>query len=242
MKLFFFLLLLPSIVWGSPAKVEFKTPDGEKLIGLFEAPKPNKPFVIMLHGLAAWKDEWAPLMAVLAQEGWGYLAYDARGHGLSSRSKSADGSPDGFRYFGSPNPGSAWEKMIDDIGSAIRFLSSERKIKRETIFLAGASLGANDALNFSALSIPPQGLILLSPGLNYQGILTEKPIQKVRCPVLIVSSQADLYAYQSSKTLKKLNPKVDFWSDVKPGHGVQMFDENLLKRLMAWLQAKNSEK
>jgi hypothetical protein len=35
--------------------------------------------------------------------------------------------------------------------------------------------------------------------------------------------------------LKKKRPATPVWSDVKPGHGVQMFDEKLLARLITWL-------
>jgi len=238
------LFSLP-VCWGAGTAgetVKFQTTDGKTLVGLFAPAKPGNPTVIMLHGLAASKEEWSPLFDALKAHGWGAFSYDARGHGQSSLSKSPEGYPDGYKYFGPPGPGSEWEKMIDDVGSAERYLAAQKKVDRQNIFLAGASVGANVALNYAVLARPPKGLILLSPGLSYQGFLSEGPIQKARFPVLIVASEADPYAFSSSRKLAGLNPKVTFWSDVKPGHGVQMFDAYLLPRIFNWLKSKSSPK
>ncbi|MCB4756578.1 MAG: alpha/beta fold hydrolase [Elusimicrobia bacterium] len=219
-----------------PAKAEFKTKDGQVLKAYFQAPKGNKLTLVMLHGLTASKEEWLPLAEAAVKVGYGVFAYDARGHGESSLSKDAHGTPNGFQYFGPPGRGSPWERMIDDLGGAIWFLENQKKINRASVILAGASLGANVALNYASLTRSLKAVILLSPGLDYQKITTEGAIQQVgEIPVLIVASPGDKYAYASSVRLKSLSPRATFWSNVKPGHGVQMFDEDLLARIIQWL-------
>jgi pimeloyl-ACP methyl ester carboxylesterase len=128
--------------------------------------------------------------------------------------------------------------MIDDVGAALQFIRSQGV--NGGVFLAGASLGANVALNYASLTNSVSGVILLSPGIDYQGIQTGEAIQRLKKePVLLVASEADKYAFLSSVRLKNLYPNATFWSDVKPGHGVQMFDDNLLQRIKKWLQKNN---
>lgn len=215
--------------------VQFKTRDGIPLHAFFSEPQAGQPTVIMLHGLAAQKEEWLPLAQELRAAGLGVLAYDARGHGASSRSKNKDGSPNEYQHWGPPGPRSTWERMIDDVGTAVAFLQ-EQKVDRDSIVLAGASLGANVALNYAVLARPVRGLVLLSPGLNYAEIKTEEVIGKVSQPVLIVASEADPYSFSSSKTLKKKARNAALWTNVKAGHGAQMFDAALLKRLVQWIK------
>jgi pimeloyl-ACP methyl ester carboxylesterase len=110
-------------------------------------------------------------------------------------------------------------------------------IERKTVSLAGASLGANVVLTYAALTGFGGSVVALSPGLDYQGLKTEPMVPRLRGPVLIVASPADPYAHASSKTLAKLNTNVKLWTDVKAGHGTQMFDAPLLTRLTSWLTA-----
>ncbi|MCB4757570.1 MAG: alpha/beta fold hydrolase [Elusimicrobia bacterium] len=240
--LFFSLLLtLPGMAFDGkwqPKSVSIKARDGTILRALYQGPEAGNPTVIMLHGLRANKTEWTPMSQTLAEKGWGVLAYDARGHGESSLTKDQKGGANGFMSFGPPGPRSEWNRMIDDVGAVIRYLQKEEKIKRDLIFLMGASLGANACLNFAALSGGIKGVVLLSPGLNYQGITTDKTIGQVQNPLLIVACSQDAYAYQSSQILKEKNPDAVIWSDVKPGHGVQMFDERLITRIFQWMKSQ----
>ncbi|OVE75307.1 hypothetical protein BVX98_07850, partial [bacterium F11] len=204
----------------------------------YQPPQENQPTVILLHGLQSTKKEWNSFATACGKKGWGVLAYDARGHGESSKTKDKKGRPNGFQYMGSPGPGSRWERMIDDVGAVLRFCKNKDPKKKHTFFLGGASLGANVSLNYAALSRSIQGVFLLSPGLTYVGISTEDPVKKMKRPILIVVSSADHYAHQSSLALKRANPQVQLWSDVKEGHGVQMFDQKLISRILQWLDKK----
>jgi len=221
-------------------KITFKTADKITLHALFTAPKEGNPTVVMLHGLASWKGEWKSLITMLEEKGWGVLSYDARGHGDSSIRRDEQGGPVGYRYFGPPGIGSPWRRMINDVGMAVSYLNEEHKIPRSSMFFMGASLGANVALNYAARSKFQKGVVLLSPGLNYQGIETKRvALVSVDMPVLIIVSERDRYSFQSSKQLKNRHQFMELWTDVKPGHGVQMFDASLLERLFGWLEGQS---
>lgn len=215
---------------GAPVEtVSFETTDGRRLVADYGAAAAGRPTVVLLHGLGSTREEWRPLVSRLADSGAGVLAYDARGHGASAV------APDEVRSFGPPRPGSPWMKMIDDVGAAMRYLE-RAGVRRDAIVLGGASLGANVALNYVALTRPVSRLLLLSPGSDYQGITLHRPLEKNRrTPVLIVVSEADAYAYESVARLALGDPQMEIWTDVSPGHGVQMFDEKLLGRLVDWI-------
>jgi acetyl esterase/lipase len=193
--------------------VSFTCPDGSVRNALFVAPKPNAPVFILLHGLASSKAEWTPFLDALEKKGWGALAYDMRA------------------------PGTPWPQLVNDVGAALRYLEKEQNVERRQIFLGGASLGANVVLKYHVLTSNGAAVMLLSPGLDYQGLTTDDLIKDVTAPVLLVASPADTYAYQSCGRLQQLRPSISFWSDVKPGHGVQMFDDKLLRRLIDWSAA-----
>jgi len=196
-------------------KVSFRTADGVTLNALFAKPGAGKPVVIMLHGLASTKEEWLPLIGALTKKDLGVLAYDSR------------------------PPGTPWEKLVDDVGAAVRYLEEKQGVDRKSVLLAGASLGANVCVKYNALTNVGRGVLLLSPGLNYQGLTTGDSVQKIKkTPLLFVASPADYYAYQSCLSLIRLASNGNFWSSNKPGHGVQMFDADLLNKLTLWLESQ----
>lgn len=215
--------------------ISLTTRDNVRLQVQYSPPKNANPTVFMFHGLASAKEEWTPLENKLQQHGWGTVSYDARDYRMG-----------GGRQF---------KLMVDDVGAVfeeIRRRQQKNTSARLSYFFVGASLGANVALSFAADKVingqkfsdymarvlPIKGIVLLSAGLNYQGIETELPminIGSTSTPVLIVASRSDPYAYDSAVILQSKNRTSEFWSDVKQGHGVQMFDAVLLNRLFEWL-------
>jgi acetyl esterase/lipase len=106
--------------------------------------------------------------------------------------------------------------MIDDLGAATGFLQKEKMVDRKKIFFAGASLGANVALNFASLTRSNRPLVLLSPGQNYQEITTDEAIVNVKeAPVLLMTSITDRYAYLSCQRMKELSPHVALWCSTR---------------------------
>jgi pimeloyl-ACP methyl ester carboxylesterase len=204
-------LLAAAPVAAHGSEVKIKARDGFVLTAVYKKPAAGKRTLVMLHGWKSVKEEWNPLIGELDKSGWGYLAYDSRTDGPRTQ-------------------------FVDDVGMVLKYLESQG-IERKTVSLAGASLGANVVLTYAALTGFGGSVVALSPGLDYQGLKTEPMVPRLRGPVLIVASPADPYAHASSKTLAKLNTNVKLWTDVKAGHGTQMFDAPLLTRLTSWLTA-----
>jgi alpha-beta hydrolase superfamily lysophospholipase len=211
-------------------KVKFLTRDGKTLVASYRKPAAGQPVVVLLHGLSSTKEEWVPFTDALGKAGWGSFAYDARGHGAS------DPDRQGVRSLGAPGPGSQWERMVDDLGAAMRYLEKQG-IVRSSVAVCGASLGANVAARYAGLSSPVRSLVLLSPGLDYMEFKPETDIVQIKSPTLIVASADDKYAFSSSLRLQNLAPADTLWTDVPTGHGVQMLTSEFSARLIKWLDA-----
>lgn len=237
--LFLFSLLTP--LHANPLgseRISFKTQEGTPLVGFYKSPEKNNHVLVALHGLASSKEEWMMLVTKLDQFGWGWLIYDGRGQGESSLTKGKDNSPNGYRYFSRPGPGSEWDRMVNDLGAAMQFLD-KKGIKKNQVVLAGASLGANICLRYAALTRFPSRVLLLSPGLDYQGVRTDDVVSTLKpSHVLLIAHPSDIYSFQSCLDLKRKVPALTFWTDVKAGHGVQMLDDQLLPRIIDWLGKK----
>jgi pimeloyl-ACP methyl ester carboxylesterase len=209
------LALILALLTAAPAfaqtnDVAIKARDGFVLKAIYKQPAAGQPTLVMLHGWKSVKEEWAPLMKELDKAGgWGYLAYDSRQEGPRSQ-------------------------FVDDVGMVLQFLE-KNGADRKKVALAGASLGANVVLAYAALTNFAGPVVALSPGLDYQGLKTAPMVPRLRKPFLLVASAADSYAYSSVQSLGELNTNAVVWADVKPGHGVQMFDDKFLPRLVSWL-------
>ena len=196
--IFFTCCLLITACAVKPADVEdgfLFDADGCRINGSFLPPsKPDGYCFILLHGLGSDHKEWKEFSRTLEAAGWGYLAYDARGHGGSSADKK--GNPVSYRYFINE-----WSKMVPDLGLAVKFLKRNR-ISDRRIIVVGASLGANVALSYCAGNPAIPILVMLSPGIEYATIRTPEAINEYGDRRLVISaSPQDTYAYRSSKLL-----------------------------------------
>ena len=100
--------------------ISWATPDGVRIVGLFQAPRePKGKTWILLHGLGSNKQEWLGFVRQLARQGDGFLIFDMRGHGDSTQ--MVGGQTLSFKDFRATGPGSPWETMIWDIRSAVHF-------------------------------------------------------------------------------------------------------------------------
>jgi len=193
------------------------------LSAIYQKPKKAKePTWILLHGLGSVKEEWKPFAKLLRKQGCGYLAFDLRGHGESIKTKS--GEAIFYQAFTAEGSGSQWFAMIDDIGAIVKFLN-KNKIADSSIYLGGASIGANIAVNYAALNSAIKTVVLFSPGLKYAGgIATPEAISAYKGRVVIGASEGDQYAYYSSLQLQAQNPSITLFTKPGTAHGVNLFD------------------
>ncbi len=219
--------------------VTFVTDDGIILKGLFVPPgDKSKTTFILLHGLGSNQEEWQAFAHKLLSAGYGFLSYDARGHGESIKRKN--GLTITYQSFGTQGNDSGWAQMTGDLEKAVKYLTNVKGIAGKRIGIMGASLGANVALVYSAGNTDIKPIVLLSPGMDYAGIRTESAILRLSDrPVLIAAAPADTYAFQSAQLLYQSiqqNKKAALLIGENGFHGVQMFDGKFDQKLINWLR------
>lgn len=216
---------LPTAVVEQPESdvqtVHLQTADGVTIVGTYYVPPVEKaPGVILLHMVARSRKDWDPLARRLREAGYAVLAIDLRGHGESGGTQ-------------------AWGRMPQDVVAAQVFLSRQPKVDKGRIGIVGASIGANLALDYAASHGVVRTVVLLSPGLDYRGIKTERSMQEYDRPVLIVASEEDQYATESSRKLDSLaRGKHQLQLYKGAGHGTQMLERepSLSELILSWLQ------
>jgi len=244
-------LLLVAFLWGVGGVVRSAEPfdvavtgpqptDALILQGDYTAPTSSStPVLVLAHGLGSTRGEWAPLLQRAAKRGWGALAYDLRGHGRSRGTMA--GRTVNYEDPQNGRSPAFWQNFPDDLEKVVAALEKKTGTARNRIVLVGASLGANTALNAAARLPGIRGVVLLSPGLDYAGLLTEGPMAALSTPALMIAAKPDLYAYTSCERLKSLVPTDTLaWKPLSHGtpqgaHGVQLFDGQLEDRILDWV-------
>lgn len=184
------------------------TRDGET-IAYQLYPNPGKPGVILLHMYQRSREDLDGVGKWLQQNGYAVIAPDLRGHGLSTGSLEKFTSDD-------------YNKMVYDVEAAKAVLE-QSKANTKKISILGASIGANVAMNYAQNDPDVKTLILLSPGVDYHGIVTQ--YARFNKPFLIVASKNDDYSYQSALYLKQTNPSAELLIYENAGHGTNMFQQ-----------------
>lgn len=238
------LLLLPALAGTAGAETlrvpaQGPWPDDPVLLAADYVPPrtAGAPVLILLHGLGSHRREWASLVRAAEARGWGALAYDARGHGESQRTRQ--GRTVSWKDF-QEDP-VFWRGMVDDLLRVTEALRAQKGIAPERTALVGASLGANVALNAAAQRPEARAVALLSPGLGYAGIQTEPAIRQWKGPVLFVAAEPDAYAFESARRLERAaGPERGKSFLLRKGgprgaHGTQLFDGGLEERILDWI-------
>lgn len=217
-------------------KMETITSDGVRIVGDYYSPKKEtKKAVLLLHMMPADRSSWKGLAGELVRYGFSVLAIDLRGHGNSM--KTVEGKELDYKQF----TDGQHQESIKDVEAAADFLIKQKGFKRENILLAGASIGANLALQYLSQNPQAGSAVLMSPGLDYRGIKTE-PLMVNLAPtqrVLIVAGRGDEYAYQSSEKLYALAKVEKKLKVVNNGfHGTELFEEaGLMEEVIDWIRA-----
>jgi pimeloyl-ACP methyl ester carboxylesterase len=222
--------------------VSWTTPDGVYLVALYHPREsPGHLVWVLLHGLGSSKQEWLKFVRKLAQQGDGFLIYDARGHGNSVH-RTSGGKID-YRDFRTVGQGSQWDLMTGDVESAVQVLIKRFSLNAHGIAVGGASLGANVALVYASQHPEVPALVLLSPGLQYAGVGSEEPFRRYGTrPVFIAASPGDDYAYASVRQLisQRSDPNCRAASGEGAAHGVNMFNDVFTKKLLDWMASLDS--
>lgn len=210
-------------------RVEFATKDGTKIIGDYYSVKSPRG-VLLLHMMPADRKSWVEFAGKLQKAGFQALAIDLRGHGES------EGGPNGYRNFSD----SEHQASRLDVEAGAEFLKA-RGVSE--LHLVGASIGANLALQYLAEHPEVRSAILLSPGLNYRGVLTVPALEKVSevQGAFFVAADDDAY---SRDTVLELSQKFPFEGRRllkifdAGGHGTKLFEAHpeFMEELIEWLR------
>lgn len=193
--------------------------------------------VILLHMMPATKESWNELAERLNKKGWHVLAIDLRGHGESVNFRyDHTGEDISYKDFTDKEH----QQSFEDVRGARNFLKREG-VSLAHVYVGGASIGANLALQYMHEFNDVPGVFLLSPGLNYKGIETKPLIEAVphKERVLLVAAEDDTY---SAQTVKELAKVADISQNMKifesGGHGTTLFETHseLLDDIIAWLE------
>lgn len=214
-------------------KIILKASDGFKIAGdFYSVPDKNAPAVVLSHMMPAAKESWKDFAGKLNQAGFHCLAIDLRGHGESQE------GPAGFKNYDDKQH----QASVKDLEAAIGFLVRSG-IVLDKIAVAGASIGANLSLLIQAEHPEIKASVLLSPGLNYKGIETEKlagELNENQAVFLAAGGENDQY---SSETAAKLHSLIK--NENKPlkifenaGHGTDIFkkEPRLMDEIARWLK------
>lgn len=204
--------------------VTIEAADGLPLHATFFAPGGMAPFpgVLLLHMLGSDRQVWVDngFAEKLVADGYAVLALDMRGHGDSV------GPID-------------WAKADEDLQRVWAYFAGRDEVDGERTAVIGASIGSNMALRTGANETAVKTVALLSPGLDYRGVTTEDAlVQYGDRPILIVASEEDAYAADSSRTLSEQaagETHLEMYNGA--GHGTNMFgpQPDLADLLLEWL-------
>lgn len=217
-------------------KINLKTSDNTNIAGdYYPVKEQNAPAAVLLHMMPATKESWRDFAEKLNKNGFQALAIDLRGHGES------DGGPNGFQKFSDREH----QTSIKDVEAAVDFFTVQG-LPLEKIFLIGASIGANLALQFQSEHPEIKKSVLLSPGLNYRSIETEPAAGKItgnQAVFLAAGGENDKYSTETTQKLfnmlKSKNKELKILKNA--GHGMDILKKEppLANEIILWVQSLN---
>ena len=215
--------------------IQFETSDHVTIVGDLYLPagKPTHA-AILLHMLPATRTSWKDFAPQLKDYNYAVLAIDLRGHGdsIHQNANTLD-----YRSFTDQQQ----QASIQDVEAALSYLTDTVHIPQNQIGLIGASIGANLALQTLASHHALPWAVLLSPGLDYNGIQTEPLMDKLASSqkLFLAASDNDLYSLETDRRLHDLKPNQVTVEELKAaGHGTDMFTAHpdLVSDVLIWIK------
>lgn len=166
----------------------FKTSDGWTLDAKYMPAQKDERTVLLLHGRGQSKEHWILLARYLKTAGLGYLAVDLRGHGDSLSGPQGNES---WRKFRDTKRENDFEDMRFDIDAATQYLKTQG-VAISSIAIVGDEVGGSLALKYAAVHPEIPMVVLISPGLNYEEVLTVNAMRAYKNrPVLLIYAESD---------------------------------------------------
>ncbi len=214
-------------------KVNFVTKDGVTIVANYYPNEKAKFAGIFIHMRPATKESYQELAKFFQKEGFAVLALDLRGHGESLQSVAGKLNYEQF----TPDEE---KQSINDIEAASLFLEKEGFDKSKQ-FLIGASIGANLSYQFLSENQKVKAAVLLSPGLNYRGVIVDKIDQEnFADKILLIYSIGDLPSVEAAKSLKSWYSNLKYLEFQGSAHGTDLLKNypQLSESILNWLREK----
>lgn len=188
---------------------------------LYPVDSANPPGLLLVPGEAAGRNSWSGFAAKAQRKGLACLAIELR----PIDAKAIYGHDDLANIFA-------------DLSIA-REILVERGADPDSLAIIAASEGANLALNWAVDHPEIAAIVLLSPGLTYRGVSTEKALVELGVrPVLLMTSAGDAYSAASCRKLKERAPSFCELREY-PGaaHGMDLLErsEQANEQILLWL-------
>lgn len=122
---------------------------------IFPSPVAQRPpAVVLVHGFTSDRVATSALARRIAQNGYGVLAIDVRGHGENRNSFFESTSGDGLR---------------EDVKNAVEFLRQSDLVDGSRIVVMGHSMGAGAVLDYATHDTNLKGAVMISGGFSLNG-------------------------------------------------------------------------
>ncbi|MBI5831525.1 MAG: alpha/beta fold hydrolase [Armatimonadetes bacterium] len=188
-----------------------------------------KAGVVLVPMLGHTREDYDGFSQALAGYGVASLAVSLRGHGKSA-------APDGKSSdkFSTED----WTKAKADIAAAVAAL--REKVGGAPVAIVGASIGANLAVLYAADQPDRvQGLVLMSPGLDYHGVTITEAFGKLKTkPTMVINSADDTQAVPAAK-LQVMHEEKKFTMLQYDGseHGTDLLGKHaqIVSKVVDWL-------
>ena len=215
-------------------KISFLTSDGIKIIANWSEVGDARGATLLLHMMPATKKSWSNFSQKLNDAGFSTLAIDLRGHGESNE----DGELDYNDFTDHEH-----QKYRLDVEAALKFLKV-KGVMLDKIDLIGASIGANLVIDFIAKYKEIKKGIMLSPGLDYKGVVTVPAVSKMESSqaLYLVATKDDQRSGGSAdKMAEQIFEAAKSKKEIKifetGGHGTTILESHpeFIDELIKWL-------
>ena len=220
-------------------RVTLTSEDGWPLSGRYLKAADGAPTLVLIHAQKSDLTEWEPILKPLKRYGFGYLAFDLRGHGDSFVTPA--GSTTSWRAFSVDGQDNEYNKMTRDVEAAVAYLST-RSVAGGNIILAGSGLGANLAIKTAAIHPEIAMVIAASPALNVNSVLSVNPLRAYgHRPLLLIAGadrarqHAEFQILNHTAQIACGKNNVTVIVEAK-GYGPGLVNKYNLRRVLGWIK------
>lgn len=220
-------------------RVTLTTEDGWNLNARYLPAAEGSPTVVLIHTHKSDLTEWEPWFKPMRRYGFGYLAFDLRGHGNSF--VTPDGSTTSWRAFSVSGSDNEYNRMLRDVDAALAYLSTNSVTAAQTV-LAGDLLGANLAIKAAAINQEIPMVIAVSPVLNVNDVLSVNPLRAYgKRPLLLIAGADRAKQYKEFQLLNDIARMACGKSNVTvmveaKGFGPKLITKYNARRVLDWIK------